>query len=70
VAHAWSPLIQWKGERVPPLNAIRVQKLFAVAICLKVASSGFGWWLNDPWILGFGIPLLVMAGYVAFGLRR
>jgi len=55
---------------VPPLNAIRVQKLFALAICVKVASSGLGWWLNDPWFLGFGIPLLVMAGYVAFGLRR
>jgi hypothetical protein len=47
-----------------------VQKLFVVALCLKIASSGFGWWLNDPWILGFAIPLLVMAAYVAFGLRR
>jgi hypothetical protein len=55
---------------VPPLKTIRVQKLFLIALCLKIASSGFGWWLNDPWILGFAIPLLVMAGYVAFGLRR
>ena len=55
---------------MPPLKTIRVQKLFMLALCLKIASSGFGWWLNDPWILGFTIPLLVMAVYVAFGMRR
>src|SRR5215213_6656554 len=55
---------------MPPLKTIRVQKLFVVALCLKITSSGFSWWLNEPWILGFTIPLVVMGAYVAFGLRR
>jgi hypothetical protein len=52
------------------LKAIPVQKLFIVAITVKIASSGLGWWLNDPWVLGFSAPLLVMAIYVALGLAR
>ncbi|MGZ5144298.1 MAG: hypothetical protein ACXWCY_30100 [Burkholderiales bacterium] len=53
-----------------PLKTISVQKLFVLAIVGKIASSGLGWWLNDPWVLGFSVPLLVMALYVALGLAR
>jgi hypothetical protein len=55
---------------VLPLKTIPVQKLFVLAIVGKIASSGLGWWLNDPWVLGFAVPLLVMALYVALGLAR
>lgn len=49
---------------------IRVQKLFLLAIVLKVGSSAFGWWFRDPWILGLAVPLSVMAIYIALGLNR
>lgn len=49
---------------------IKIQKLFLVAIILKVGFSAVGWWFNDPWILGFGLPLAVMAGYIAIGVVR
>lgn len=49
---------------------VRVQKLFAVALVLKVLSSGLGWWVGDPWFLGCLLPLAIMAGYMILGLRR
>jgi len=52
------------------LFQIRVQKLFLVAVVLKVSSAVLGWYLNLQWALGFWVPLLVMAAYVAIGLKR
>lgn len=52
------------------LLSIRVQKLFLVAVILKVVSAFFGWYLQMQWSLGFALPLLVMAAYIAFGLKR
>lgn len=52
------------------LLSIRVQKLFAVAVFLKVASAFFGWYLQLQWSLGLILPLLVMVAYIALGLKR
>lgn len=52
------------------LLSIRVQKLFLVAVILKVGSAFFGWYLQMQWSLGFTLPLLVMAAYIALGLKR
>lgn len=52
------------------LLSIRVQKLFLVAVILKVASAFLGWYLQMQWSLGFALPLLVMAAYIALGLKR
>lgn len=52
------------------LLRIRVQKLFAVAVFLKVASAFFGWYLQRQWSLGLILPLLVMVAYIALGLKR
>lgn len=49
---------------------IKVQKLFVVALVLKVGSSFLGWWFRDPWILGLAIPLLLMSAYIALGYFR
>jgi methyl-accepting chemotaxis protein len=49
---------------------VRVQKLFALALGLKITSSALGWWLRDPWILGLLVPLLVMIAYIVIGLNR
>jgi hypothetical protein len=49
---------------------IRVQKLFAVVLVLKVLSSGLGWWLGMPWSLGFALPLALMVLYIGAGLGR
>jgi hypothetical protein len=49
---------------------IRVQKLFAVVLVLKVAASGLGWWLRMPWSLGFALPLALMLLYIVVGLGR
>jgi hypothetical protein len=55
---------------VNALLRIRVQKLFLLAVILKVVSAFFGWYLQLQWSLGFVIPLLAMAAYVALGLKR
>jgi methyl-accepting chemotaxis protein len=55
---------------VKNLTEIPTQKLFIVAIILKVTASGLGWFLGDPWILGFTLPLLIMAAYILIGFRR
>jgi hypothetical protein len=52
------------------LLSIRVQKLFAVAVFLKVVSAFFGWYLQLQWSLGLVLPLLVMVAYIALGLKR
>jgi hypothetical protein len=49
---------------------VRVQKLFAVVLALKVLSSGLGWYLQMPWSLGFALPLALMLLYIVVGLRR
>ncbi|MFW2353976.1 hypothetical protein [Hydrogenophaga sp.] len=52
------------------IRDIRVQKLFAIALVLKVLSSGLGWYLQSPWILGFGVPICIMVVYIWLGLFR
>ena len=49
---------------------IRIQKLFAITLALKVASSALGWYFQSPWILGLAVPLAIMAGYIWIGLHR
>lgn len=52
------------------LLAIRAQKLFLVAVILKVVSAFLGWYFQMQWSLGFALPLVVMAAYIALGLKR
>jgi hypothetical protein len=52
------------------LLRIRVQKLFLVAVIVKVVSAFLGWYLQLQWSLGFALPLLVMAIYIGLGLKR
>ncbi|WP_051320580.1 hypothetical protein [Cupriavidus sp. amp6] len=49
---------------------VRVKKLFVIALILKVGSSFLGWKLQDPWILGLAVPLLVMGAYIFLGCFR
>lgn len=49
---------------------IQLQKLFIVALAIKVGSSFFGWYLQMPWSLGFALPLLVMVAYIVLGYYR
>lgn len=49
---------------------IRVQKLFLVTLVLKVSSSFLGWRLQDPWIFGFTVPLIIMVVYIVLGTFR
>lgn len=49
---------------------IRVQKLFLITFILKVGSSFLGWKFQDPWILGFTVPLLIMGAYIVLGYFR
>lgn len=49
---------------------IQVQKLFVVALILKVTSAFIGWYLQMPWSLGFALPLLVMVAYIVLGYFR
>lgn len=52
------------------LLSIRVQKLFAIAVFLKVVSAFLGWRFQMQWSLGLVMPLLVMIGYIVLGLKR
>ena len=52
------------------ISELRIQNVFVLAIGLKVLSSFLRWYFGDPWILGFTVPLLVMAAYIAIGLVR
>jgi hypothetical protein len=49
---------------------IRLQKLFAVVLLLKVAASGLAWALRQPWTLGFALPIALMLTYIVLGLNR
>lgn len=49
---------------------IRVQKLFLITCTLKIGSSFLGWLFQDPWILGFAVPLLIMGTYIVLGYFR
>src|SRR5262249_586812 len=49
---------------------VRVQKLFAIVLTLKVLSSGLGWYFQLPWSLGFALPLALMLLYIVVGLKR
>lgn len=51
-------------------HRLRVQKLFLVAFILKVTFAGLSVVFDSPWIMGFAIPLLVMAVYIGLGLTR
>lgn len=50
--------------------SIRVQKLFMFAVILKVVSAFLGWYFQLQWSLGLILPLVVMAAYIALGLKR
>jgi hypothetical protein len=49
---------------------VQVKRLFIVTLVLKVLSSGIGWYIHDPWFFGLLIPLTVMFGYIALGVKR
>jgi hypothetical protein len=49
---------------------IQIQKLFLVALVLKVASAILGWYFKLTWSLGFVVPLVVMGAYIVLGLYR
>ena len=49
------------------LPRVSVQRLFGAALTLKVVLSFIGWLVNDPWILGFAIPIFIMIGYMVIG---
>lgn len=52
------------------IRDIRVQKLFVIALVLKVFASGLGWYFQSPWILGFAVPLFIMGAYIWLGIYR
>lgn len=52
------------------MEQIRLQKLFFVTVVAKVFTAALGWYLQMPWSLGFILPLVFMAVYIAVGLRR
>jgi hypothetical protein len=49
---------------------IPLQKLFLVALILKVSSSFLGWFFKMPWSLGFTFPLIIMSTYIVLGYHR
>jgi len=50
--------------------SIPIQKLFMLAVILKVVSAFFGWYFQLQWSLGLVFPLTVMMGYIFLGLKR
>lgn len=48
----------------------RLQHLFLVIVLLKVGCSVAAWYFNSPWLVGFWIPLGLMAVYVVAGFKR
>ncbi|MFM0628395.1 hypothetical protein [Paraburkholderia xenovorans] len=52
------------------LLTVRIKNLFIVTLFLKILSSGAGWYLQSPWILGLVVPLCVMLAYIAIGVKR
>lgn len=53
-------------------SAVRIplQKLFFLAVVLKVGTAYLGWHLQMPWSLGFGVPLAIMGLYIVLGHHR
>lgn len=51
------------------IKTLSTAKLFLIFISLKILSSILGWQLNDPWGLGFAIPILLMTTYIILGFR-
>jgi methyl-accepting chemotaxis protein len=53
-------------------SAVRIplQKLFFLAVVLKVGTAYLGWHLQMPWSLGFGVPLAIMGLYIILGHHR
>jgi uncharacterized coiled-coil protein SlyX len=49
---------------------VSIRKLFLLTIVLKISSSVAGWLLGSPWILGFTVPLALMALYIVVGIYR
>jgi hypothetical protein len=54
-------------KNIPIVNA---QRLFLLVLGIKLFSSFLGWKFQSPWILGFSIPLALMAGYIILGSHR
>lgn len=55
---------------MPKLFDIPTKKLFAAAFVLKVSLSFLGWYTGSLWLLGTGIPLLVLVAYFLIGVYR
>jgi methyl-accepting chemotaxis protein len=49
---------------------LSIQRLFLVTIILKIAASVAGWQFGSPWLLGFAVPLALMAVYILLGMYR
>jgi low affinity Fe/Cu permease len=49
---------------------IEVKKLFLSAVLLEVGFSATGWYISDPWVFGFALPLVVMGVYIWLGTMR
>jgi hypothetical protein len=52
---------------VSALMQVSLKKLFLIAVVTKVGSSFLAWLAGSPWLLGFVLPLTVMALYVVIG---
>jgi len=55
------------------LPTISVQRLFVVTIVLKIILSVMAWLLGTKlalWVIGFVLPLAIMAGYIVLGLYK
>jgi hypothetical protein len=50
-------------------RTINIKNLFAAVLILKITSSFLAWQFNDPWILGFGLPITFMLAYILIGIR-
>jgi hypothetical protein len=49
---------------------VRMQRLFALTVTLKVGTAFLGWRFQMPWSLGFGVPIAIMVAYIVVGLNR
>src|SRR5262245_22943035 len=56
------------GRRL--IHKIPLDKLFLIVVLSKVSCSFLAWALGSPWLLGFYLPLVLMAIYVALGFFR
>lgn len=49
---------------------VDIQKVFTVAIILKIVSAFIGMLIHDRWILVFAVPMIIMLSYIAIGIKR